>query len=108
MLVRFLTFVALVALGGYGLVEAYPLLAGPGLAIDSPREGTTATDGEITIRGVALRAEALTLDGESLLMHKDGSFETALTPASGSAILSLTATDRFGRSVTERRTVFVP
>ncbi|KND46817.1 MAG: hypothetical protein AB199_00050 [Parcubacteria bacterium C7867-004] len=108
MLARALAALALVILVGYGAIEAWPLVSGPHISIDSPLDHSVATEGTITITGRALRTETLWLNGGPLLIDQKGAFSTSLLLPSGGAILSLTATDRFGHEITERRAVFIP
>jgi hypothetical protein len=104
---RTIAAVFLLALAAYGLVAAFPILSGPTLSIISPDGFQLLPDGHTLIEGTAKHTETLWLNGAPLLMDEEGRFSTALTLPSGGAILSLTATDRFGREVTERRSVFV-
>ena len=97
----------LLALLGYGTIAAWPLIAGPQIAIVSPTSEETLVNGQTNIEGRALHTETLWLNGAPLLMDESGNFSASLTLPSGGAILSLTATDRFGREITERRSVFV-
>ena len=90
----------------YGLFKAYPLLSGPEIRLDP--EPAAAQDGTVTVSGRALHTETLTLDGGILLIDNKGAFSKTLTLPSGGAILSLTATDRFGRSRSIERSVYVP
>ena len=108
MLVRAAVAFVLFLLLGYGALEAWPLLTGPSLAIESPNHLAYLTDGSARITGRAARTETLWLDGAPLLIDEKGNFAANLLLPSGGAILSLTATDRFGNEITERRTVFVP
>lgn len=108
MLVRLGTASILALLLLYGAFEAWPLLSGPALSITSPKDFETVTDGRLTLSGTAKHTETLLFAGGTLLIDEEGNFETVLTLPSGGVILSLTATDRFGRSRTEQRTVFVP
>ncbi|HUY62705.1 MAG TPA: hypothetical protein VMV50_02880 [Candidatus Paceibacterota bacterium] len=106
---KYLIIVVLVVLAGYGVKEAVPLLAGPALAVSAPADGMTASpSGIVVVSGTAARAAVLTLDGAQLLHDQDGSFSSTLTLPRGGSILTLVATDRFGRSVTRTRTVYVP
>ncbi len=93
---------------GYGGVEAWPLVAGPALSVTLPANDATVPDGIVTVQGKALRAAELTLDGDPILHDQDGSFSSTLTFPRGGSILTLVATDPFGRKVTVTRTVFVP
>jgi hypothetical protein len=108
MTLRILAVLLLVILGGYGSVKAYPLLRGPEIHVTSPTKNETDTGGLVTISGIADHTETLMLNDAPLLMDEMGAFSEELLLPQGSAILSLTAYDRFGRSVTERRAVFVP
>jgi len=105
---RFLLAGALVALVAYGLIEAHALLSGPTLFVDTPLDGEQYLDGLVTIQGTMRYGVSLMLDGATLLPTADGRFETVLAFPSGSSILTLVATDRFGRSVTKTRTIYVP
>lgn len=108
MFVRTAIALALFVLLGYGATRAWPLVAGPTLAIASPQMYQSFSDSRVAIEGTAKHTETLWLDGTPLLIDEAGNFSTSLVLPSGGAILSLTATDRFGHEITERRTVFVP
>lgn len=99
--------IVLVLLIGYGAVKAFPLLRGPVIQVDSPISYTSSPDGFITVSGVARNTEALFLDGGPLLIDPEGRFYETLLLPSGGAILTLTANDRFGRTSTERRQIYV-
>ena len=105
---RSLIIAVLVLIAGYGLVEAWPLIIGPSLSIESPAEGASFPDGIVSVRGKASRVALLTLDGATLLHDEQGEFDTTLTFPSGGSILTFAAVDRFGRRVTMTRTIFVP
>jgi len=92
----------------YGAVEAWPLLAGPGLTVDAPADHASYADGIVTVSGEAPRAAELTLNGASLLHDQEGRFSSTLTYPRGGSILTLVATDRFGRRVIVTRNIFVP
>ncbi len=98
----------LVALVGYGLFEAWSLLAGPTLSVDSPVDNASYPDGIVSVQGVAARAAALSLNGAPLLHDQEGGFSSTLTFPRGGSILTFVAADRFGRTVTETRSIFIP
>lgn len=98
----------LILLAGYGVIKALPLLEGPRLTLSSPLDGARIDSGVVEITGVARHTEKLTLDGAPLLIDEHGNVSTTLTLPRGGAILSLTVSDRFGRSHTVERTVYVP
>lgn len=108
MALRGVVAVLLLALVAYGALEALPLLTGPKLTIESPVRYSNGVEGFVSIQGLAKHTETLTLNGGPLLFDENDRFSQTLLLPRGSAILTLTATDRFGRSVTERRTVFIP
>jgi len=105
---KYLTVVILCAVVLYGLVEAWPLLRGPDLSIVFPVNNAVVPDGIVTVSGNAARAVTLLLDGAPILHEGNGDFVSTLTLPRGSSILTLIATDRFGRRASETRTVFVP
>jgi len=97
----------LIALFGYGTLQARHLLAGPSITITIPSNYTTFSDGFVTIEGMAENTENLSLNGGLLPIDEKGHFQKTVVYAKGGGILSLTATDRFGRTVTEQRTIFI-
>jgi hypothetical protein len=99
---------ALLALVLYGGFKAAPLLMGPTLTLSSPSDGQAFPTGLVTVAGVARHTENLKLDGAPLLIDEQGRFSTSLDLPSGGAILSMTVTDRFGRSHSLKRSVYVP
>jgi hypothetical protein len=107
-MVRALIALVLLLIAGYGLVEAWPLIEGPSLVIESPADNAPYPGGIVAIRGKASRIAMLTLDGASVVHDIDGSFSTTLTFPRGASILTFVATDRFGRRVTATRSIYVP
>lgn len=105
---RHLIALVLLILIGYGLVEAWPLLAGPSLSITSPINDSAYPGGIVIVQGKAVRAATLTLNGAPILHDQSGTFSSTLTFPRGGSILTFVATDRFGRSVTAIRSIFVP
>lgn len=92
----------------YGFIEAWPLLSGPSISIESPQNYATIEDGIVTIAGTVKRAATFTLDGAPLLHDESGHFSSTLAFPAGGSILTFVVTDRFGRSKTETRNIFVP
>lgn len=107
-MVRSLIALVLFFLAGYGLIEAWPLIEGPAIAIESPLDHESFPDGIVTISGKAPRISLLTLDGMTMLHDLDGSFSSTLTFPRGASILTFIATDRFGRRISTTRSIFVP
>jgi hypothetical protein len=107
-MVRQLLAVVLVVFCGYGLVEAFPLIAGPALRIGSPSDYAEISHGIVLVEGQAKRVSSLILNGAPVLRDKKGMFSSTLTFPRGSSILTFVATDRFGRTSYATRTIFVP
>jgi hypothetical protein len=97
----------LLLVAGYGLIKAWPLLSGPDIRISTPGKNAALPDGFLSLSGTAVHTQTLLLDGAPLLIDESGHFQTDLVLPHGNAILTLTATDRFGRSTSEQRTVSV-
>jgi hypothetical protein len=107
-MVRSLIALVLFVLVGYGLIEAWPLIEGPAITIESPIDHASFEGGIVTVTGHASRIAMLTLDGASLLHDIDGTFSSTLTFPRGASILTFVATDRFGRRITTTRSIYVP
>jgi len=105
---RYFIILALSLFVGYGLIEAWPLLTGPSLSIASPRPDAPYPNGIVSVRGQAARAAQLSLNGTPILHDPEGNFSSTLTFPRGGSILTFVATDRFGRTVTATRSIFVP
>lgn len=104
---RTLLGVVLFALVAYGALEARALVVGPTLTLDSPINGASYKDGIVTVEGRARRATTLTLNGTPILSDQEGRFTTTLAFPAGGSILTLRATDRFGRRTSLTRTIYV-
>jgi hypothetical protein len=92
----------------YGLMEAWPLIAGPTVFISSPENNQVFQDGIVEVKGKAGRASSVMLNGSVILRDQNGNFSSTLTFPRGGSILTFTVTDRFGSTVTETRSIFVP
>jgi hypothetical protein len=107
-MLRIGTLIALLLLASYGVVKGLPLLAGPAIALTSPTEGQSFPDGFVKVEGTAHRTESLAMNGSPLPIDAKGHFSATLVLPHGSAILSWTARDRFGKTASVRRTIFIP
>ena len=107
-MIRYLIAATLILGALYGLTEAWPLLAGPTLSVTAPLNTAVIPGGILTVEGRAVRAARLTLNGAPLLHDQDGSFSSTLTFPQGGSILTFEAADRFGRTRTVTRSIFVP
>jgi hypothetical protein len=105
---RYLIGAVLLILVVYGAMEAWPLIAGPALVISTPINNESFAGGIVNVQGRAIRVALLTLDGMPLLHDQNGDFSSTLTFPPGGSILTFSVTDRFGRTITAIRTIFVP
>lgn len=108
MITRSLVVLTLALSVGYGLVEAHPLIVGPTLTLTSPTDFASYSDDTVAISGTAQRVTSLSLNGSPILPHKDGTFSTSFTYPSGGTILTFVAKDRFGRKITQTKTIYIP
>ncbi len=104
---RHILAIVLVGVLTYGLVKAWPLIAGPSLVIASPIDYAPYPSGIVSVSGVAKRTATLAINGAPVLQDQSGGFSSTLTFPSGGSILTFTATDRFGRTVVATRNIFV-
>ncbi len=105
---RYLAALVLILLAGYGIIKALPLLEGPALTTEAPVDQATLPDGIVTVSGQADRVALLSLNNVTVDRDKDGRFSETLTFPPGESILTFVATDRFARSITITRSIFVP
>ena len=108
MMLRHLIGALLIGFLLYGGIEAWPLIVGPRLTITSPLGNASYPDGIVPVEGSAARAAVLTVNGAVVLHDQKGGFSSTFTFPHGSSILTFVATDRFGRTVSATRTIFVP
>lgn len=92
----------------YGFIEAWPLVMGPRISIESPFENQSVEGGILEIHGSADRVAHLSVNGTPLQYDQNGGFSSTLTFPRGGSILIFTAADRFGRTVATIRHIFVP
>ncbi len=83
----------------YAYYQSRAIDVGPQVDILEPQNGITSTSSLILIRGVALRAKELTLDGRQILIDLEGRFGEYLLLAEGYNIIELTARDAQGTTV---------
>lgn len=104
---KYFIAVALTVLVVYGLIKAWPLLAGPSISVISPVDNASYENGIVVVSGRAIRAAEFSIDGMPVLREKDGSFSSTLSFPRGNSTLTFVATDRFGKTRTATRAIFV-
>jgi hypothetical protein len=95
-LVATLLLIALI----YGGLKAYPLLRGPSIVIYSPHDGDSVASTTFEVSGVVGRVRELTIQGRPVPIDTEGRFREILVAMSPYTILTVTATDFYGKTVT--------
>lgn len=86
---------------GYAAFQAEALYLGPRLTIDSPISGLSTSTSLVTIIGSASNISYLSLNGEKIFTDEQGDFRERILLSYGYNIVTLSAIDRFGRTVTK-------
>jgi hypothetical protein len=95
---RLIILCALILILIYGLFEARRLIEGPQITIDSPQDGSATSSTAVVISGTAENIAFLTIDDKPAYTDEQGQFTDLLSLHPGVTILTVKATDRFGRS----------
>jgi len=93
-----LFFIVLVVILLYGLFQARNLILGPVIVVKTPLNGTTTTEKVLKIEGNARNIAFIRLNGRQIFVDDLGAFREELILSSGYNIITLNATDKFGRS----------
>lgn len=91
--------IAVVGVIGYGLFEARKILEGPVITIESPRDGSATSSAGVVIAGEAQNISFLSINDKTSYTDEKGHFAELLSLPPGFTILTVAATDRFGRTV---------
>jgi len=81
----------------------------PVLEVSSPADGLVTNKEVVDVAGIATDTylDNVTINGNPVQVAQDGSFSTRIIVNEGVNVLTITATDKVGHSVTETRTVNV-
>jgi len=82
---------------GYGLFEARRILEGPVITIESPKDGSATSSTGILIAGKAENISFLSVNDKQSFTDESGHFSELLSLPAGFTVLTVAATDRFGR-----------
>src|SRR5688500_16342132 len=91
---------AIVILYAYNRFEGF--LAGPSIEIDSPPNGSTVNTVLLTLEGIAKQVAFITLNDRQIFVNEEGAIYEQMLLFPGYNIISLKATDRFGRKIEKR------
>ena len=86
---------------GYGAFEARKIFMGPQLTITSPLQGSATSSTTVTLVGTAHNISFLTINDKPAFTDADGNFTLTLSPPPGYTVLTVAASDRFGRRATK-------
>ena len=87
-------FIFLVA---YSLYQARALLIGPRVGITSPKDCQVASDPIIVIEGQSRNVAWISLNGHQIFTDEEGNWSEKLIVSEGMSIMTVEASDRFGR-----------
>jgi hypothetical protein len=94
---KVLTAVVVILMVGYGLFEARKLIEGPVITIIAPTDGSATSTTGVLIEGYAQNISFLTINDAPAYTDTSGRFVELLSPPPGVTVLTVAATDRFGR-----------
>jgi len=83
---------------GYGLFEARRLIEGPDIRIEYPADGSATSSQTVTVGGTANNISFLTINDSPAYTDESGKFVYRFAPPAGYTVVTVAATDRFGRS----------
>ncbi|KKU79499.1 MAG: hypothetical protein UY04_C0007G0010 [Parcubacteria group bacterium GW2011_GWA2_47_7] len=86
----------------YAYYQSRSVIAGPLIELSEPQDYMTSTTSLIMIRGVAINAKELTLQGRQIFIDLSGRFAEQLLLSPGYNIIELTAKDAQGRQIIKK------
>jgi hypothetical protein len=94
---RVILILLAVAVIGYGLFEARKLIEGPAITILYPQDGSATSTPLVTVVGTAENISFLTINDAPSYTDEQGLFVYRYSPPAGYTVVTVAATDRFGR-----------
>ncbi len=95
----------ILAIVGYAISRSLPYARGPRIEIFTPADGSTISSATMELIGRAERIKALTVNGAAASVDEAGGFKATLVAFPGTNVITVSATDQFGRSIEKRLTV---
>ena len=89
----------LIVIIAYSFLSARKLITGPELSIISPTDGMNFSSPDVEIKGTALNASFITLNGLQIYTDQTGHFDQKLLLSRGYNIITLVAKDKFNKVV---------
>lgn len=97
--------IIVVAIIGFAGLKTYPLVHGPVIQVATLDDGTTLSEPLITISGIARYTQNLNINGAPVATAPDGSFGEKVLLSPGYNIITMQASDRFGKIETKNYTL---
>ena len=91
----------------YGLWQSRDYLRGPGVYLESPKEGEVFEESLLKVRGQARYVAKFTLNGRAILIDEEGNFKEEILLAPGINEIEIYAEDKFGQQKRIRRTILL-
>jgi len=104
---RLLLLVLLITLSLYGIFQARNLLLGPIITINTPVEEYVSLEtAHLTLSGTTRNISNISLNDSPIFITEEGTFSEELVLPPGYTIMTLSGSDRFGRSVDRRIIIY--
>ncbi len=104
-----LGFILIASLLVYLGLELNTILTPPNLEITQPTDGFVTTEAVIHVQGMTEARAKVTINGQSVLLNPDGSFDREIPLERGVNLLTLEAAKRYSRIATVyRRVIYEP
>ena len=88
-------------IASYSLFQARNIIRGPIIKIHSPENGSALSESFISIEGIAKNISNISLNDRPIFIDKNGKFQETLLLSYGYNIMTVKATDKFGRKTAE-------
>lgn len=98
---RTLILIVILLIVGYAVFEARRLIAGPSITILSPVSGSATSSALVTVVGEAQNIAFLSINDAPSYTDETGKFVYRFAPPAGYTVVTVAATDRFGRRAKE-------
>ncbi|MEN9649048.1 MAG: hypothetical protein RL094_15 [Candidatus Parcubacteria bacterium] len=84
---------------GYSIFQSKKILTGPEISVSAPLSGSTLTQSDVVVKGVAKNISFISLNDRPIYIDEAGNFQEKLLLYPGYNIIKLQARDKFGASV---------
>ncbi|MEK7607816.1 MAG: hypothetical protein AAB484_02775 [Patescibacteria group bacterium] len=92
-----IAFFIVALIGGYGVFRGQTLAEGPKINISEPVDGSLVSQSLVIVSGIAKNISFLNLNGAQIFTDEAGLFKEKILLSHGYNIITLEASDRFGR-----------